>query len=148
MDFSQRLNFLWNGFSLGGENMAEMKECPECGAEISGDSDFCSQCGADLTGTSRPVRARSSPFESLFSKTVILLGITIIGIIVTAAGGWAESLDGMGVGALITTIGLTGTGYLLKKDSSAVRVMIIIWALVGYILTILLSAGSGFSAPF
>lgn len=79
---------------------------------------------------------------------MVLTALTIIGAIITAAGGWAQSLDAMGAGALVTTIGLLGSGYLLDKESAAVRVIIFIFAIITYFWTVALSIGAGIAPGF
>lgn len=69
--------------------MAETKECPECGAEVSGDAQFCPECGASLTPTKQAARAqtysRPSVIKTMFSKS-LSLGGTIFGIVLAWLG--------------------------------------------------------------
>ena len=52
----------------------EVLQCPNCGAEITGESRFCMTCGLDLLEPSKPRVRRPAPMNLLYGPPEVLRG--------------------------------------------------------------------------
>lgn len=73
--------FLDGGQMAGKQEFSEFGECEDCGANLSGDSDFCPSCGVFQVNNAREIPQQQKEGETVFNlnKTVAAILAIILG---------------------------------------------------------------------
>ncbi len=136
--------------------MAQISNCPECGADIEEGANFCPECGADITSSTKPTttpsprRASEDIIESMFSKTIVAIGsmfgivLAWIGTIIATFGDGSTAMKAAAtlnyLGFALIGIFILGGGVTNSEIDKYPRLAMVLGGLILIALT--LSVGS------